>query len=412
MGCVQSLSAGRRRSRSADGAKKRAPLPPQLSLPPHGKSLEREKAITARAMGRSSVEYRHQQQHHGQDDAGASPEADLPINWNLRFKDLVILEHIANGGYCTVLACMLNGQKRAVKIPLANCSDPEGAVADLTNEIRILKRLRHPHLCSVYGAGGWRTEGELPFLVLERLQYQNLAQQCGTEADDTSMRAQLKQRKLRAKFPFRRRLGYGLQLADLLRYLHRGSIRAGFVVHRDLKPSNIGVSDDGVLKVFDFGLARVREQRDPLTDRYVMTGQTGSQRFMAPEVFDGMPYNEKADMYSYGIVLWELCTLRKPFAGMSSHEHARKVFRHGMRPALDSRWPEELKRLLQSCWHAEPEMRPEASQAVEILARIIEKMDAGGFCGGTATASASSAGSSAPTSSSRAPSDSLYGIGT
>lgn len=82
-----------------------------------------------------------------------------------------------NRGYCTVLACMLNGEKRAVKIPLATCSDPDGAVADLSNEIRILKRLRHPHLCSVYGAGGWRTEGELPFLVLERLQYKNLAQQ-------------------------------------------------------------------------------------------------------------------------------------------------------------------------------------------------------------------------------------------
>lgn len=76
---------------------------------------------------------------------------------------------------------MLNGEKRAVKIPLANCSDPDGAVADLTNEIRILKRLRHPHLCSVYGAGGWRTEGELPFLVLERLQYKNLAQQVGIQ---------------------------------------------------------------------------------------------------------------------------------------------------------------------------------------------------------------------------------------
>lgn len=85
----------------------------------------------------------------------------------------------SNRGYCTVLACMLNGEKRAVKIPLANCSDPDGAVADLSNEIRILKRLRHPHLCSVYGAGGWRKEGELPFLVLERLQYKNLAQQVG-----------------------------------------------------------------------------------------------------------------------------------------------------------------------------------------------------------------------------------------
>lgn len=56
--------------------------------------------------------------------------------------------------------------------------------------------------------------------------------QCGTEVDDTSMRAQLKQRKLRAKFPFRRRLGYGLQLVDLLSYLHSESIPGGFVVHR------------------------------------------------------------------------------------------------------------------------------------------------------------------------------------
>lgn len=80
-------------------------------------------------------------------------------------------------GYCTVLACILNGEKRAVKIPLANCSDPEGAIADLTNEIRILRRLRHPHLCSVHAAGGWRKEGEVPFLVLERLQYKNLSQQ-------------------------------------------------------------------------------------------------------------------------------------------------------------------------------------------------------------------------------------------
>lgn len=135
-------------------------------------------------------------------------------------------------GYCTVLACVLNGEKRAVKIPLANCSDPDGAITDLINEIKILKRLRHPHLCPVYGAGGWTRKGDLPFLVLERLQDKNLAQQCGTDIDDTSIRMQLRQRKLRAKFPFRHRLKYGLQLVELLNYLHNESIPGGFIVHR------------------------------------------------------------------------------------------------------------------------------------------------------------------------------------
>ena len=135
-------------------------------------------------------------------------------------------------GYCTVLACTLNDEKRAVKIPLANCTDPEGAIADLSNEIRILRRLRHPYLCSVYGAGGWTRQGDLPFLVLERLQYKNLAQQCGTDVDDTSIRAQMRQRRLRATFPFKKRLRYALQLAELLRYLHDESVPGGFIVHR------------------------------------------------------------------------------------------------------------------------------------------------------------------------------------
>ncbi|CAN0404727.1 unnamed protein product [Ectocarpus sp. 12 AP-2014] len=227
MGCAQSASSAAASVKYSDGTT-------EASESPSRHALRREKSIAARAAGRAPNDDGGSGKNNSGSTGGGrlSPEADLPINWNLRFKDLVILEHIANGGYCTVLACMLHGEKRAVKIPLATCSDPEGAVADLTNEIRILKRLRHPHLCSVYGAGGWRTEGELPFLVLERLQYKNLAQQCGTDVDDTSMIVEFKQRKLRAKFRFRKRLGYGLQLGDLLRYLHSESIPGGFVIHR------------------------------------------------------------------------------------------------------------------------------------------------------------------------------------
>lgn len=157
------------------------------------------------------------------DDTAIStlPEAEYPVNWDLRFSDLKVEGHIASGAYCTVLACVLDGESRAVKVPLASSADPEGAVLDLENEIRILKRLRHPHLCSVYGGGGWQGGNEMPFLVLERLQYRNLSQQLGTDVDDASIRSRLRQRKVRALFPFRRRLQLGLQLAQLLRYLHR-----------------------------------------------------------------------------------------------------------------------------------------------------------------------------------------------
>lgn len=154
-------------------------------------------------------------------ESTCAPEAEHPINWDLHFSDLKVEGHIASGAYCTVLACILNRECRAVKIPLANCSDPEGAIIDLENEIRILKRLRHPHLCAVYGGGGWQGGVDMPFLVLERLQYKNLAQQLGTDVDDTSIRMRLRQRRVRMLFPFRRRLQLGLQLAKLLKYLHR-----------------------------------------------------------------------------------------------------------------------------------------------------------------------------------------------
>lgn len=120
-----------------------------------------------------------------------------------------------------------------MKIPLANCSDPAGAVGDLKNEIQILKRLRHEHLCTVYGAGGWKTPELMPFLVLEKLQVENLAQQLGTEYEqDPSIKTQMKQWGSRGKIPFRNRLNFGLQLAKMLRYLHSESIPGGFTVHR------------------------------------------------------------------------------------------------------------------------------------------------------------------------------------
>lgn len=101
-----------------------------------------------------------------------------------------------------------------------------------------------------------------------------------------------------------------------------------------------------------------------------MSGMAGSKRFMSPEVCNGLPYNEKVDVYSFAIVLWELCALQKPFAGMSVSDHYREVITGGLRPPLDPRWPTALQHLLQACWHEDPDARPSILEAKEVLRRI------------------------------------------
>lgn len=165
--------------------------------------------------------------------------------WDLRSAEITVKEHIADGGYCMVLACEMrfrstaissHNSPAAIKMPLDRCDDPAEAVADLSNEIAILKQLGyHPHLIGVFGAGGTRggtSAVSVPFIVLERLQKKNLAQQLGTDREDPSLLGRARTRKVRGRFPFRRRLGLGLQLATLLRYLHWEAVPNSFVIHR------------------------------------------------------------------------------------------------------------------------------------------------------------------------------------
>ncbi|CAN0093707.1 unnamed protein product [Sphacelaria rigidula] len=102
-----------------------------------------------------------------------------------------------------------------------------------------------------------------------------------------------------------------------------------------------------------------------------MSGEAGSKRFMAPEVCRGLPYNEKVDVYSFSIVLWELCALQKPFVGMSVEDHYREVTMRGVRPPVDPRWPTPLTNLLEACWHPDPDVRPSINEARDQLAEII-----------------------------------------
>jgi len=118
----------------------------------------------------------------------------------------------------------------------------------------------------------------------------------------------------------------------------------------------------------DFGLASVIESTIPFSnDVYEMTGGTGSLRYMAPEVADSRPYNHKADVYSFGILLWELLSCKKPYAGLGIDEYYDQVVYGGVRPNIDSKWHKELTDLMTKCWDAEIENRPNSQEIVSTL---------------------------------------------
>jgi serine/threonine protein kinase len=112
----------------------------------------------------------------------------------------------------------------------------------------------------------------------------------------------------------------------------------------------VGFDDHDVVKIFDFGLAKrwkTAEIADAQQQTYHLTGQTGSLRYMAPEVCMDMPYNESCDVYSWGILYWQICSLQTPFSKYNTRLHAERVVHGGERPKVDPSWPRPWKDLMQ-----------------------------------------------------------------
>lgn len=144
-----------------------------------------------------------------------------------------------------------------------------------------------------------------------------------------------------------------------------------------LQPDNVGFDATGVLKLFDFGLAKELDTRQKnSTGLYEMSGATGSRRYMAPEVARSEPYHLSADIYSYGILLWEVLSLEKAYWEMSVDEHKSKLVGAGgdaERPKINTKkWSVLVQSLLTGCWHVDASQRPVAKQIVKMLHQEME----------------------------------------
>lgn len=144
------------------------------------------------------------------------------------------------------------------------------------------------------------------------------------------------------------------------------------VLLADLKPQNIGFTAEGKLKLFDFGLMACVRKRTWSTETYKMTGNTGTLAYMAPEVALRKAYNEKVDIYSFGMILWQMLHGEVPFRGLSRDEHFVQVVRGGLRPTISSDLPPQLRLLLELCWHADYRKRPSCEEIIDVLSQEID----------------------------------------
>mmetsp|Transcript_22667 Transcript_22667/g.36701 ORF Transcript_22667/g.36701 Transcript_22667/m.36701 type:complete len:445 (+) Transcript_22667:1770-3104(+) len=274
-------------------------------------------------------------------------------------------------------------------------------VADMATETRVLSSLTdHPNLVKLRGIA---RGSEMPFrqdyfILLDRL-YDTL------ESRIRKWKVQEKKlsgisgiardmRQIKRKQLWMDRVSFAFDLSSALAYLH-----SKYVIHRDLKPDNIGFDIRGDIKIFDFGLAKeLPTLNNGAHNLFHFTAMCGSPRYMAPEVGMEEPYNELCDVYSFGVLFWEMMALTKPYdkldmvgliedvwrndarakrpspslqqtgkficgrgvKGMLRRRKERKLLKQSMQPDVGS--PASLQFLLDSCWCFDLERRPSMAQ--------------------------------------------------
>lgn len=251
------------------------------------------------------------------------------------------------------------------------------AVYDLACEAKYLASFSHPNIIKLRGTVG--IPGSPTYmLILDRLTL---------TLEEKIHQWQLDQRKFRGALGLFRRDTVGLadvymqrlvvlfDISRAMRYLHKKRI-----IYRDIKGDNIGFNVRGDVRIFDFGLAKELKVKDLVQkpDGYESTGLTGSRRYMSPEVVRCLPYGFSADVYSFGILAWQVIALQTPFADFDADMHFDRVVTKGRRPnrfALHI-LPKLLQTMVEDCWSEDPSARPTFRQiCIQIQSELLGMKD-------------------------------------
>lgn len=257
-----------------------------------------------------------------------------------------ILGQIGAGGMGEVYGARDStlGRKVALKVLPEALAANADYIARFRREAQVLASLNHPNIAAIYGL-------EENAIVMELVDGQTLDERLHDE------------RTRGGAIPLPEALRIALQIAEALEAAHEKGI-----VHRDLKPGNVKITPDGVVKVLDFGLAKVAEQsaaaRDPmssptLTLRAEEAGVImGTPGYLAPEQAAGKPVDRRADIWAFGVVLWEMLTGQRLFGGETISLALADVLRGEIDfEKLPAGTPAVIRELIRRCLDRDPKNR-------------------------------------------------------
>jgi serine/threonine protein kinase len=276
-----------------------------------------------------------------------------------RFGKYEILRRIGVGGMGMVYLAKDNvlGRQVALKILEARLQEDPNTVKRFLHEAKVSASLTHPNIVVIYDFG---VQDGASFIAMEYLPGENLR----TFLDR------------KPPFPFVQKLDVALQVAKALEHAHRNG-----VVHRDVKPNNIQLLPSGDVKLMDFGIAKV-ESAD-LTKTGVTMGTPG---YSSPEQIRGHPVTPASDIFSFGVVLYELLSGRKAFTGADMAALLFKIVFEEAQPleaqTADTVLPESLRALVARCMAKRAEDRYDSfAPVIAELRRLLRAYSEDGYTG-------------------------------
>lgn len=273
----------------------------------------------------------------------ASDDIDV---FHFKMEDIHLKGAIGTGSYGEVYRAVVRGKVVAVKkLHVRNLKAEQ--VDAFCKEASLMCQLDHPNVVGFIGA------------VTEPSNLCIITQYCA--------RGSLADLLLEDTIPMtmERKLECCVGAAEGMLYLHKSN---PVILHRDLKSDNLLVDRDWNVKVADFGLTRFISEKKAMT-------QVGTPMWMAPEIIMGKKYTEKADVYAFGIILWEILTRLEPYEDKEPMQIVVEVVNEDLRPTIpDDFMSSPLIPLMKDCWHKDPEQRPSFKVINNRLADIVANL--------------------------------------